>query len=141
MKKLLTILSISFVLAACSSGSSVSETPPNITGTWTGTFSNSAGSDSGTITLNLTQIVDSLTVTGIAIILDSDCLTNGSVSGTVNGFKTTLNVTQATDPVSNLQMELTIDGNNTMSGNYVTDAAGNGGCSTGSGAGTVQLSL
>lgn len=146
MKKILTILSISFILAACSSGSSVSETPPNLTGTWTGTFSNSDGTDSGDITLNLNQVVDSLTVTGIALISGSDCIASGSVEGTVNSFSASLNVNSRTDPPSIMQLQLTVSGS-TMSGNYITNEGGTGtggilpSCSPGSGSGTIQISL
>lgn len=146
MKKLLTILSISFALAACSSGSSVTEEPANITGLWTGTFQNDDGTDVGSITLNLIQIVDSLTVSGNASISGSDCIASGTVEGTVNGSQVSLNVNSRTDPPSLMQNVMTLTGNS-MSGTYITNEGGTGtggildACSPGSGTGTIQVSL
>ncbi len=94
MKNLLFVLSIAMLAAGCSSGTTVADLPSNVTNSFRGTFSNTPGSQSGTVIIDI-QDVDG-TVTG-NIIFESDddnCLRNSSVSGTSTGFNLNLTADQ-----------------------------------------------
>jgi tetratricopeptide (TPR) repeat protein len=69
-------------------GSSPSSSPPpplNLTGAWVGTWNDSSGTNSGSISLNLTQAQVSDTVNGTARVAGTNCTVDGTLSGTVSG--------------------------------------------------------
>jgi hypothetical protein len=135
MKNLALALAISLLLAACSSGSTVAPQEVTLTGVYTGTFSNTEGTDEGTATFNLSQVSGSTTVTGNAIFENdggNNCLINSTVSGTNNGATVTLTIDAA-----NLQLAISNNGN-TLSGTYVLPTA-TATCSSESGSGNITL--
>ena len=135
MKNLLTAFAFLFVITACSSGSTVSETPASLGGAaFVGTFVNESGNDDGDITLSLSQDANATEVTGLASITGSSCLVSGVVSGTVTGFNATLTVEQDS---GTLTFALTQSGS-MLSGSYAL--TGSDSCSAGTGTGTATLS-
>ena len=99
MKKsnsLLLALVIAFTMAACSSGTTVSPEPINFTGLYKGTFNNVDQNSTGTITLNIAESIDGTTVSGNIIFESEDrnCLSNGSITGTISGFALALTAEQ-----------------------------------------------
>lgn len=133
MKKLALTFVMTLFLTACSSGTSVSNTPDNATGTYTGTFENLDNTDSGTAILNLVEDSDSA-FTGTAQFIDNDCLLNSVISeGTRVGFNIQLILEEVT-----LQLNSDNDGN--LSGTY-TYTGTDGECSNESGSGSLVLSL
>jgi tetratricopeptide (TPR) repeat protein len=73
--------------AAGSSGGDESTPPPpaplDLTGAWVGTWNDPTSGDSGSISLNLTQTDTS--VTGTVSVTGSDCISTGTITGTVSG--------------------------------------------------------
>jgi tetratricopeptide (TPR) repeat protein len=55
----------------------------NLTGDWVGTWSDSSGTNNGNISLNLEQ--NSPSVTGTVSVTGSNCISTGSLSGTLTG--------------------------------------------------------
>ena len=55
MKKLALTFVMTLFLAACSSGTSVSEEPNNLTGNYSGSFQNQENTDSGTAQINIVE--------------------------------------------------------------------------------------
>jgi len=73
-----------FLIASCGGGSggSNNESTINLTGNWKGVWQSTADTKyKGTIQANLIQ--DNLTIKGNAIIANSPCMKNGSLSGTI----------------------------------------------------------
>ena len=145
---LITALVLTSTLIGCSSGTTVSAIPVSLTGIFTGTFTNTPDTQSGTITLNLAESVDGTTVSG-NIIFDSEkenCLINAVISdGIISGFSVTLNADQSTTSRSgstttsgtiNIQLTQSNNGNN-LDGTYVTSGQN---CSNSTGSGTMSLS-
>lgn len=150
---ILSLLLITFV-SACSSGSTVADTPFNVTGIYTGTYENTDGSQSGSFTLNIVEDETSGAIVG-NILFESDddsCFVNGSVTGSTSSFSVFLEADQSfqvteispsfgvverTDFEGSISYVLTQSNNgNTLSGTYIstTDL-----CSNFTGAGTVQI--
>ena len=75
--------------AAGGGGGDDSSSPPppplNLTGAWVGTWNESNGPNSGSISLNLTQAIGSDTVSGTARVTGTNCTFDGTLSGTVSG--------------------------------------------------------
>ena len=94
MKKILLVLSIALLAAGCSSGTTVSDVPSNVTSRYTGTFNNTPGSQSGTVIIDI-QDVNGV-VSGNIIFQSSgdNCLRNSTVSGTSTGFNLALSADQ-----------------------------------------------
>ena len=65
----------------------------NLTGAWTGTWTDSSGNDNGSISLNLTQAQGSDSVSGSATITGTSCTMDGTVSGTISGDSFQANIT------------------------------------------------
>lgn len=154
MKNIALSLIFLFSLAACSSGTTVADTPFNITGLYNGVFENTAGTEMGTITLNIIEDETSGIISGNIIFEVEDsqqtCFVNGSISGTTSAFSVILTANQSFEVtvttvsgtvVSTTEFDGTIDyilsqsndGRN-LSGTYIT--TGNI-CSNFTGAGTV----
>lgn len=133
MKNTALTICLALFLAACSSGSSVSQTPPTITGLFVGPFESNNGRENGTLTMNLAEDTTTGNITGNLIVEfneeDPSCITNSLVTGTVTGFNVALAATDVT-------FQLTASGN-TLNGTYVSTGQG---CSNNSGSGTISLS-
>lgn len=82
------------VAASADSGGGGGDNPPNpIEGQWRGTW-HDTDNNSGTILLNLTR--NDASLTGDVTVNNSGCLTEGNVSGSLNGDKVQLNVSSST---------------------------------------------
>ncbi|HAU68653.1 MAG: hypothetical protein P8I38_01325 [Arenicella sp.] len=152
MKKsnsVLLALVIAFTMTACSSGTTVSPEPINLTGLYKGTFTNTDENSTGTITLNIAESIDGTTVSG-NIIFESDdtnCLSNGPITGTISGFSLALTADQinsnesgSTVSTGTLSAQLTQSNNgNNLDGTYVTANTVGLVCSNQSGSGTMNL--
>ena len=89
MKNLALALFSAIIVAACSSGNTISDVPQNVTSTFQGSFND--GGMTGSITLNLNDN-NAGVVTGNIIVSGNTCLQNGSfTSGVSNGFNLTIN--------------------------------------------------
>jgi tetratricopeptide (TPR) repeat protein len=64
-------------------GGGISPTELNLTGDWVGTWTGSDGNGNGNISLTLTQ--SNTSVSGTATITGSECISTGTLSGTVTG--------------------------------------------------------
>lgn len=134
MKKLALTFVMTLFLAACSSGTSVSEEPNNLTGNYSGSFQNQENTDSGTAQINIVEN-SAGAFTGFAQFLDSKCLVNGPiVSGNTVGFAVTLNISQDAGALS---LQLTTDNASRLTGTYFL--TGNAACSNASATGTINL--
>lgn len=120
-------------IAACSSGTTVSDAPISFSGVFAGTFENTPGTQSGTLTINMVESTDGTSVTG-TVIFDSEranCLLNGTISSSsISGFSISIVVGDVT-----FQLSQSSDGN-TLSGSYVSAGAA---CSNSTGSGSVTL--
>ena len=88
MKNLAIALFSAVLVAACSSGNTISDVPQNVTSTFQGSFTDGVGT--GSITLNLSDD-NAGNVSGNLIVTGNTCLQNASFTGGVsNGFTLTL---------------------------------------------------
>lgn len=134
MKKLALTFVMTLFLAACSSGTSVSDEPDNLTGVYTGTFENLENTDSGTVVLNLVED-NAGNFSGIAQFPDSLCLINSTItSGTSTGFSIQL-------ILADLTIQLNSDNEGNLSGTYTYTATTGELCSNASGSGSINVSL
>jgi hypothetical protein len=132
MKKLALTFVMTLFLVACSSGTTVSDSPNNLTGTYTGTFENQEGTDKGTVILDLVEDNDG-NFSGIAQFVDSLCLVNSTIaSGSTVGFSVRLVLAEIT-------IQFNSDNNGNLSGSY-TYTNLSGVCSNASGTGTISVS-
>ena len=139
MNKLATALLISalaMVLIGCSSGSTSTPVPQNVSGTFAGSFSNTSGTQDGTAIFNLSQPNNSNEVSGNAIFdtaTRNTCLIGANVTnGSVQGFGVSLSV-------GSTSFQLTIgDNGNTLTGTYVQTSDSEG-CSGQTGSGSITL--
>jgi len=134
MKNIALIVALTFFLAACSSGTTVSDNPINLTGLFTGTYESQNGEDRGEITINLAQPQDATTLSGtVSVQPDTfECLSNGAISmGSISGFSVTITADLA---LGDATFQLTFDNANTLTGTYIAN-----GCSNATGSGTVTL--
>jgi len=146
------------LMTACSSGTTVADTPSNVTGRFQGTFENTPGSESGTIIINIAED-DTGNITGTVIFESSgpNCLRNSTVEGSRSAFSVTLvapqSVVVTTTTTDEMGMETTTTNTETSEINYTLTASNNstslagtyvvtGGetCSNSTGSGTVNLS-
>ena len=95
MKNIALSLVLTMLVAACSSGTTVSETPSNVTSRFQGTFANTPGTQSGTVILDIQEDTAG-NVTGNIIFQASgdNCLQNATVAGETTGFSLNLNAPQ-----------------------------------------------
>jgi len=135
MKNIALTLCITLLLAACSSGSSVSEIPPNISGLYRGDFESSNERDAGTMILNIFED-DAGAVTGTFQLefreTDLTCFVNSTVTGLVNGFNVSLTADQNGGSIT-FQLTST---DSSLSGTYVSATEN---CSNFSGSGSIIL--
>jgi len=140
MNKLATALLISViatVLIGCSSGSSSSPEPQNVTGRYEGSFQNTDNTQNGTAVFNLVQGQNATTITGSALFSvdgrNNICLISGAIeNGTITGFNVMLEVNGITFQLA------TNDGNTTLNGTYVLTGTVEG-CSGPTGSGNITL--
>lgn len=133
MKKLALAFAFTLFLTACSSGTSVSESPINLSGKYTGTFQNQDDTDKGTVIIDLVEN-SAGEFSGIAQFIDSVCLNNGTVSsGTTSGFSVNLVVNQDGGGIT---LQLNSNNKGRLNGTYLAS----GDCSNGTGAGSISLS-
>jgi len=135
MKNIALTLCITLLLAACSSGSSVSDIPPNISGLYRGDFESSNQSDAGTMIMNLADdnngaIQGTLQFEFSAT--DLTCLVNSTIEGTINGFAVRLESEQNGGLIT---FQLTAS-DTALTGTYVTSGSP---CSNFSGSGSITL--
>ena len=133
MKKLASIFVLSLLLTACSSGTTVSDTPINLSGKYTGTFQNQDNTDKGIVIIDLVENNGGV-FSGIAQFIDSVCLVNGTVaSGSTAGFSVNLIINQED---GNVTLQLNSDNAGKLTGTYLASGA----CSNGTGTGSISLS-
>jgi uncharacterized protein YceK len=92
MKNIVLALIVALLLSACSSGSTATELPQNITSLFKGSYQNTPGTQSGTMTLDIVEDTAG-GVTGNLIFVaagNNNCLANTSISGTSSGFNLSL---------------------------------------------------
>lgn len=96
MKNIVLALIATLLVSACSSGSTATELPQNVTSLFTGSYQNTAGTQSGAITLDIVENAGGVTGNLIFVAAgDNNCLSNASVSGTSNGFNLSLTADQS----------------------------------------------
>lgn len=101
MKNIALSLMLTIVVTACSSGTTVSELPSNVTNRFQGTFQNTPGTQSGDVTLNITEdAAGNINGNIIFTSAGANCLKNGAVTGTTSGFSVTLEVPQTSEQFS-----------------------------------------
>jgi uncharacterized protein YceK len=97
MKNILLALGVALLVSACSSGSTATELPQNVTSQFKGTYQNTPGTQNGTLTLDIVENAAGV-VTGNLIFVagtPSNCLTNAPVNGTSSGFNLSLSADQS----------------------------------------------
>lgn len=155
MKNLAFSLALILILAACSSGSTVADTPFNVTGLFSGEFENTSGSRQEGIILNIAEDQNNNIVGNIIFETDpndpSSCAINSPISGSTSGFSVMLeaevedgiSVTDAdgnttTSSGGSILYQLTqSNSGRTLSGTYVTTGIEE--CSNASGSGTLVV--
>lgn len=98
MKNIFLILLVASLVTACSSGTTVSPLPANVTQLFQGTFQNNPGTESGTVTLNIQE--DASGVISGTITFNASpnpCLRNSTVAGNSNGFNLSFTADQTRD--------------------------------------------
>ncbi|GGZ98441.1 hypothetical protein GCM10008090_03640 [Arenicella chitinivorans] len=96
MKNLALTLAMAVLLAACSSGSTVSPLPSTVNSQFSGTFKNQNNTQNGEIRFDIAEdeggnIVGNMIVTNNTNIR---CIANGTLAGSSNGFNISLITTQ-----------------------------------------------
>lgn len=156
MKNIVLAIALILTFAACSSGTTVGEVPPTITGLYKGEFTSLNEREEGTMILNLAEASAGKKVGGtLQLAYDKQnptCLVNTVIEGEVDGFSVSLEadfdkiVTETTDSEGNVTTTETGGGTitfqltsnaNTLTGTYVT--IGSNSCSKYSGSGNVIL--
>lgn len=110
MKNIALSLFLVLFVSACSSGTTVADTPFNITGLFQGVYQNSTGARTGSFLLNIVED-DSGTVTG-NLIFDEDgsgCTFNGTITGSTSGFSAALTLDIATGEFIEETVEETVE--------------------------------
>ena len=163
MKNIILALFLAVTVSACSSGSSVADTPFNITGVYNGTFVSNTNDDtrnSGEFTLNIAED-NAGNVSGNIIFanaggnVDNGCVFSGLVNGDTSGFSVALTVDVPSgtivtvvdmdgNPVDvdissgEINYQLTQSNNgNTLTGTFVSQNLAS--CSNFSGSGSVDI--
>lgn len=156
MKNIALVIALILTLAACSSGTTIGEVPPTITGLYKGEFTSLNDRDSGTMIMNLAQSTEGKEIGGTLQFVydkqDPTCLANTTISGTVDGFSVRLEAeftgtsssttdedgktTTTTESGGTVTFQLTAN-DNTLFGTYVT--SGGNACSNYSGSGNVTI--
>lgn len=155
MKNIALVIALILTLAACSSGTTVGEVPPTITGLYKGEFTSLNDRDEGTMIMNLAQASAGKDIGGTLQFVydkqDPTCLANTTITGTVDGFSVALQAefvgapvtttdsegnTTTTETGGTVNFQLTANGN-VLTGTYVT--TGGNACSNYSGSGNVTL--
>lgn len=156
MKNILLSLLLVLLVSACSSGSTVADTPFNITGLFSGTYeSNSSPTindvrTSGRFTLNIVES-DSGVISGNILfendlnVINNGCVFNALVNGFTSGFSVALTAEvpegetfEGEAVVGQVDYQLTqSNSGNTLTGTYIATNLQN--CSNFSGAGTVTI--
>lgn len=140
MKNIALALMLTILVSACSSGTTVSPVPSNVTSRFVGNFQNTPGSQSGGVTLDISED-DAGNITGNIIFTSAgaNCLKNATVSGTTSGFSVTLQAPQTsveytittrveeTEEVSDGMGGVTIVGPTLISETVRTSSTGNTG--------------
>lgn len=95
MKNITLTLVLATLLAACSSGTTVSDSPQNVTSRFQGSFQTTVAGESGTVTLDLIEDAGG-GITGNIIFIPNgaSCLRNATVAGSSTGFNIVLGATQ-----------------------------------------------
>lgn len=137
MKNFALAFALTCLLAACSSGSSVSEIPPNdISGRYTGSFESTNELSDGTLTLNIQDAGGTLTG-NLIVEFDPDepsCVVNSAILG--DSVRSGFNVTIITTSIT-FTLTASTDGR-TLSGSFVP-TSGTTICSNSSGSANITL--
>lgn len=97
MKNIVLALIAASLVSACSSGSTATELPQDVTSIFRGSYENTPSTQSGNITLDIQETTGGV-VSGNIIFTsagDNNCLTNTTVSGTSSGFNLNLSGDQS----------------------------------------------
>ena len=96
MKNITLTLIFTLLLAACSSGTTVSDLPQNVTSRFQGTFQTTVAGESGSVTIDLIEDAGG-GITGNIIFTPngSSCLRTSTVAGSSTGFNIVLGADQA----------------------------------------------
>jgi len=95
MKNIALAIMVALLVSACSSGSTATELPQNVTSRFQGTFDNTTGSQSGTVTIDIVETAGTVTGNIIFESSGSNCLRNAPVTGNTTGFNLSLAADQA----------------------------------------------
>lgn len=97
MKNIVLALIAALLVSACSSGSTATELPQNVTSTFLGSYQNTPNTQSGTITLDIQESTGGAVSGNIIFVSagNNNCLTNTTVSGTSSGFNLNLSGDQS----------------------------------------------
>ena len=148
MKNIGLSLALLLLLASCSSGTTVADTPFNITGVYLGEYENISGSIEDTLTLNIVEDQSGIITGNILFNFEENdrasvCGTNSTVDGSTTGFTVQFSVggSAATDVSAGsggISYQLTqSNSGRTLSGTYVNTGLPE--CSNASGSGTVTF--
>ena len=94
MKNTALFLALAILMVGCSSGTTVSDLPSNVTSRFVGTFVNTPNTQNGTVTLDLSETNGVVTGNIIFESAGANCLKNSTVSGTNTGFNMNLEAAQ-----------------------------------------------
>jgi len=88
------MITLAILTIGCSSGTTVSDLPSNVTSRFVGTFVNTPNTQNGTVTLDLAETDGSVSGNVIFESSGSNCLKNATVSGNNTGFNMNLTAEQ-----------------------------------------------
>lgn len=119
LKKFLVCLGIAVIVTGCSSGGTNTSVGLNLTGSWSGVIRSSTTGQSATMTLSLTQAIDSSDVTGVATFGRGACMGGANVTGSVAGSGINLTVESST---STLSLGGQFNAENSIAGSWFNEA-------------------
>ena len=96
MKNIAISLMLVLLVSACSSGTTVSDLPQNVTSLFRGTFQNNPGTQNGSVTLNIVEDAAGNITGNITFSANgNNCLSNAPVTGNSNGFNLAVSADQS----------------------------------------------
>ena len=94
MKNNALLIAFAILMVGCSSGTTVSDLPQNVTSRFVGTFVNTPNTQTGTVTLDLSETAGVVNGNVIFQSAGANCLRNATVSGSNTGFNMNLTAEQ-----------------------------------------------
>jgi hypothetical protein len=95
MKNSALFFAFLLLMVGCSSGTTVSDLPQNVTNRYVGTFQNTPGTQNGSIQLDLIETAGVVSGNVIFTSSGANCLRNAPVSGNSTGFNIALEAAQS----------------------------------------------